>query len=123
MRFCIDIDGTICHTNGLSYEEAEPIVAVVDSIKDLKRNGHYVILFTARGSGTGIDHFELTKKQMDQWGVPYDELLLGKPFADIYIDDKAFLAADWHRDLVAYSENSHAEHIAEKHAKLVEYKI
>jgi hypothetical protein len=34
---------------------------------------------------------------MELWGVPFDELILGKPAADIYIDDRALPAQIWHQ--------------------------
>jgi hypothetical protein len=40
-----------------------------------------------RGYVTGIDWTNLTKNQLTSWGVKHHELILGKPFADIYIDD------------------------------------
>jgi dTDP-glucose 4,6-dehydratase len=46
------------------------------------------VLFTARGSATGIDWSEVTKTQMKNWGVKHHKLLLGKPAANYYIDDK-----------------------------------
>ena len=38
--------------------------------------------------GGGIDWSEMTKKQLDSWGLKYHELHFGKPAADFYIDDK-----------------------------------
>jgi len=32
--------------------------------------------------------FEMTKNQLDSWGVKYDKLFMGKPSGDIYVDDK-----------------------------------
>lgn len=115
MRFCIDIDGTICQTPGVDYESAIPIPTAVRAIQDLKNSGHYVILFTARGSGSGLDLSEVTQKQLALWGVPYDELRFGKPFADFYLDDKAVLAADWHKEIENRGVVSgfHAEQIQE----------
>ena len=38
---------------------------------------------------TATDKFyDLTKEQLDNWGVKYNQLFLGKPSGDIYIDDK-----------------------------------
>ena len=34
------------------------------------------------------EFYDLTKNQLDKWGVYYHELFLGKPSGDIYIDDK-----------------------------------
>jgi hypothetical protein len=33
--------------------------------------------------------FEITKKQLDNWGVKYHELIMGKTHYDLLIDDKA----------------------------------
>ena len=34
--------------------------------------------------------FELTDKQLKEWGCKYHELIMGKPHADYFIDDKAW---------------------------------
>ena len=57
--------------------------------------GNKVLIFTARGSSTGIDWRDLTEYQLNLWGVNYTELILGKPEADIFIDDKAHNAENW----------------------------
>jgi len=64
---------------------------MVDRIKlinDLYNQGHEIKFFTARGTTTGIDWRGLTESQLTSWGVQYHTLILGKPHADIYIDDK-----------------------------------
>ena len=38
---------------------------------------------------------DLTEKQLEKWGVKYQELLFGKPHADVFIDDKAVSDTDW----------------------------
>ena len=45
---------------------------------------------TARGRGSGKDWTELTKEQLEKWGVHYHELepMFHKPTADLFIDDK-----------------------------------
>ena len=32
--------------------------------------------------------YDLTKQQLDAWGVKHHGLFLGKPAGDVYIDDK-----------------------------------
>ena len=54
-----------------------------------RHGGNKIILFTARGTTTGVDWEDLTRKQLETWNVSYDDLLFGKPEADVYIDDKA----------------------------------
>jgi hypothetical protein len=100
LRFCFDIDGTICLTRGRDYTNAIPLERAVQEINNLYALGHYIILFTARGSGTGMDYSQLTRKQLHDWKVSYHELLFGKPFADVYIDDKALNGDVWNASII-----------------------
>lgn len=98
MIYCFDLDNTICATaQSKKYEESVPYWSVVNHINNLKREGHYIKIFTARGSGSGIDWRELTESQLYKWGVHYDELILGKPSFDIFVDDKARNAYKWRK--------------------------
>lgn len=92
---CFDIDGTICTNTEGAYESAQPFMDVVAEINRFYDEGYKIILNTARGSTTGIDWREVTEGQMKAWGVKYHELYLGKPTADIYIDDKTINAHSW----------------------------
>jgi hypothetical protein len=95
MNYCFDIDGTICtNTNG-DYLNAVPYPSVIAEINRLYAAGHRIMLATARGFTTGIDWREETERQLEAWGVSRHELHMGKPGADIYIDDKALNFADW----------------------------
>jgi uncharacterized HAD superfamily protein len=87
-KYCFDIDGTICVTPGTDYRHSVPITERIAQINLLFEQGHTVIFFTARGSTTGLDWKELTESQLALWGVKYHELIMGKPSADLYIDDK-----------------------------------
>jgi uncharacterized HAD superfamily protein len=89
--FVIDIDGTICTQDAAAYEKALPFTAIINKVNQLYDAGHEIIYFTARGSKTSIDWSELTEKQLLTWGAKFHKLLMGKPYADYYIDDKALL--------------------------------
>lgn len=89
MTFCFDLDGTLCTNTEGRYEQAIPFSEVIAQVNAIREQGHHVIIFTARGSGTGIDWRETTERQLAAWGVRYDRLQFGKPAADVYIDDKA----------------------------------
>ena len=39
--------------------------------------------------------FELTRQQLEEWGVKYNELIMGKPHADFFIDDKGVKDEDF----------------------------
>tara|TARA_B100000965_G_C19591860_1_gene758316 strand:+ start:2063 stop:2356 length:294 start_codon:yes stop_codon:yes gene_type:complete len=88
-NYCIDIDGTICTNTDGNYDKAEPFLDRINEINRLHKEGNKIILFTARGTGTGINWEDLTKTQLKNWNVSYDDLFFGKPEADVYIDDKA----------------------------------
>ena len=89
MTYCFDLDGTLCTDTQGSYDKAAPFPEMVAEVNRLHAQGHHVIIYTARGSGTGIDWRAVTERQLSEWGVAYDFLYLGKPPADVYVDDKA----------------------------------
>lgn len=89
MIYSFDIDGTICSITEGDYERAEPFPSAIAQVNNLYRDGYYIKLFTARGSTTAIDWRDLTSSQLQKWGVCYHELILGKPEADLFIDDKS----------------------------------
>lgn len=89
MIYCFDLDGTLCTLTGGAYEAAEPFDHRVQHVNRLFREGHTIKIFTARGATSNKPWRELTEKQLDDWGVQRHELIMGKPNADIFIDDKA----------------------------------
>jgi len=103
MKYCFDLDGTICDTplrlddNKPGYLEATPFSFMVEQVNRLYDEGNYIIIMTARGRGSGIDWTSLTIKQLDMWGVKYHELepMFHKPTADIFIDDKGINVEEW----------------------------
>lgn len=98
MIYCFDIDGTLCtNTNG-DYKSAQPFAGRIAKVNALHEAGHTIYLQTARGSTTGIDWRDVTELQMKQWGVRYHLLFLGKPTADIYVDDRAVSDTLWFGD-------------------------
>lgn len=97
MVFVFDIDGTICTlVNGDAYQEAKPIKERIEKINSLFDEGHNIKMFTARGASTGKDWTTITKEQLSQWGLKYNELIMNsKPEGDLFIDDKAVNAEDY----------------------------
>ncbi len=95
MTYCFDIDGTLCSETGGDYDTAEPHREVIDHINALFNQGDHIILYTARGTASGIDWRSTTEMQLKEWGVLYHELHMGKPEADFYIDDRAINVGDW----------------------------
>jgi hypothetical protein len=85
----VDIDDTICETDGMNYSESNPIMKNITFVNKLFEEGHRITYWTARGTKTGTDHRKLTEEQLKIWGAKYHELRLQKPAYDILIDDKA----------------------------------
>lgn len=104
-RYCFDLDDTICrprhnaHNSHEKYAQADPNPEIIERIQIIHKSGHRVIIHTARrmlthkGDLAKIekDVGELTRSWLSRHGVPYDQLIFGKPYADYYIDDKAVL--------------------------------
>jgi D-sedoheptulose 7-phosphate isomerase len=89
MIYCFDIDGTICTSCNGNYRLAQPYQTHIAKINDLYEEGHYIKLHTARGSTTGIDWSDFTRNQLASWNIKYHELILGKPEASVFVDDRA----------------------------------
>ena len=86
---CFDIDGVLATlVEGNHYQDAKPIPEMIRRVNLAFDAGHHVILFTARGSATGMDWRSITERQLAEWGVKYHELRFGKPAASFYIDDR-----------------------------------
>jgi hydroxymethylpyrimidine pyrophosphatase-like HAD family hydrolase len=99
MRYCFDLDGTLCTNAWPEYEKAQPFLDRIEKVNALYEQGHYIIIDTARGSSSGKDLLDLTKKQLRFWSVKYHELRVGKkPAADIYIDDKGINEKDFFKN-------------------------
>lgn len=103
MIYIVDIDQTICVTPQVNgehfYNLSVPLKRRIDKINKLYDQGHTIIYWTARGSGSGIDWTELTTKQLNKWNCKYHEVRLGKPSYDIWIDDKAFRDIEFFYDV------------------------
>lgn len=108
MRICIDIDGTICELRKLNehYKDLQPIVGSIQKIQQLKQQDHYIILYTARHMRTCQGNVgkvialqaHILIEWLQKYGFVYDELIFGKPDADVYIDDKALeFKGNWNK--------------------------
>lgn len=87
----VDIDETICdyEIGKRDYPLARPIQMNIDKINKLYDEGNQITYYTARGSETAIDWYEVTKSQLEKWGCKYHYLSVGeKPYYDLLICDK-----------------------------------
>lgn len=96
MVIYIDIDETICNSpNKPDYTTSTPIKENIAKANKLYDEGHLIVYWTARGTATGVDWSDLTKQQLDAWGVKRHGLKFGKPSYDLFIDDKNINTKDW----------------------------
>ena len=94
MLIYVDIDETIADykptQDRKAYDTATPIGINIDKINKLYDEGHEIVYYTARGTLSGIDWYDVTKKQLEEWGAKHHKLITGhKPAYDLIICDKS----------------------------------
>lgn len=99
LRICFDLDNTLVTypTIPNDYSSVKPIPKMITLLNALKTQGHEIIIYTARRMKTHNNNVGkvvkdialVTINNLEQFNIPYDELIFGKPIADIYIDDRA----------------------------------
>lgn len=89
MIIYIDIDETICYYDSTrDYKLAQPYLHRIAKINRLYNEGNEIHYWTARGTLSNIDYYELTYNQLKKWGASFHSLKMGKPAYDLFIDDK-----------------------------------
>jgi capsule biosynthesis phosphatase len=99
LRICFDLDNTLVSypTVAGDYSTVKPINKNIMLLRKLKSDGHEIIIYTARRMKTHNgnigkvikDIASITIDTLEKLNIEYDELIFGKPIADIYIDDRA----------------------------------
>lgn len=89
MKYCFDIDGTICTLTDGDYTKAMPFKERIDYINKIINDGGQVVFYTARGGTSGVDWQTFTVSQLQKWGILNPQIIFNKPAADLYVDDKA----------------------------------
>jgi capsule biosynthesis phosphatase len=95
-----DVDNTISYTVNGDYENATPNTALIEKLKYYKKNGYEIVLYTSRNMRTykgdietiTIKTLPTLKAWLSRHGVPYDKIVVGKPWCGengFYVDDKA----------------------------------
>ena len=108
MIIYVDIDETIAkrpNENCIDYTKTVPCPENIKKINKLYDDGHKIVYWTARGSGTGIDWQEITEKQFEKWGVKYHELILKKPLYNVFIDDRNINAYEFFDNYDEYRDD------------------
>ena len=105
-KLIIDIDDTISKTINGDYENSQPIIEVIEKIKEYKKEGFYIVLYSSRNMRTfenNVGKINVhTLPNLINWlnknNVFYDEVYVGKPwcgYEGFYIDDKAIRPSEF----------------------------
>ena len=87
---CIDIDGVIAVPND-DYSKCEVVPDARYGLARLRELGYFINLYTARH----ILHASATYEWLTKNGIPYDNVVFGKPPAVAYLDDNAYRFEGW----------------------------
>lgn len=105
-RLIMDLDGTITSGESGNYSEAKPQPGVVEKMREYKKMGFDLVISTARNMRTyegnvgkiNIHTLPVIIKWLDEHKIPYDEIIVGKPwcgFEGFYVDDKAIRPSEF----------------------------
>ena len=96
----VDIDETIADSpENRDYTKSKPMKKRIDKINKLYDQGHTIIYNTARGSITKGNWFHTTYQWLVDNGCKFHELRMGKPYYDLFIDDKHINSEDFFMDV------------------------
>jgi uncharacterized HAD superfamily protein len=91
-NLCVDLDGTICTEDNDMYTDRTPMPGVIKSLKKLQKK-YRIIIFTGRH----YNHCYITKKWLEKYKIPYDDIVFGKPPAVAYIDNLGKEFKSWEK--------------------------
>jgi capsule biosynthesis phosphatase len=105
-RLIMDLDETICVTDGGNYAQSIPVPDIVEKLREYKALGFEIVIYTSRNvrtfegnTGKITAH---TVPVMIDWlrkhNIPYDEVYIGKPWCGnegFYVDDKAIRPSEF----------------------------
>jgi hypothetical protein len=97
---CVDFDGTLFEWGDLE-QKTQPFIGAVQVMRDLRKAGWEIVIFTSRLSPTwweaeGMDfkgalitQTAFVSARLENFGIPFDRITAEKVPAEYYIDDKA----------------------------------
>lgn len=108
LTFVFDVDGTLCPVKqkDQAYEDLIPYTDMVEKLREYKAEGAKIVLFTSRNMRTYEGNLGQINKHtapvmmawLEKWGIPYDEIIFGKPWPGhfgYYVDDRAVRPAEF----------------------------
>ena len=106
-RLIVDLYNTITVTIKGDYVHSMAVQETIDLLKQYKKEGFEIVIFSSRNMRTyeanvgKINIYTLPNiiNWLNSHDVPYDEILVGKPwcgFDGFYIDDRAIRPSEFH---------------------------
>ena len=93
---CYDLDGTICSAEKIFNKQyAKPNKKLIEKINKLYEDGNTIIVFTNRNSL----EWRTTTDWLKKHNVKYHQLIMNKPYYDVYIGDKASNVKDYEESI------------------------
>ena len=105
-KLVVDLDDTLSYTINGDYENSKPIVPVIEMLKKYKEEGFQIVIHSSRQMRTyngqlgkiNINTLPNIINWLTKHNVPYDEIIVGKPWCGydgFYIDDKAIRPSEF----------------------------
>ncbi|MEQ4705919.1 HAD hydrolase family protein [Providencia huaxiensis] len=105
-KLIVDLDGTLTSANTTNYKEVLPRKKVIEKLREYKKIGFEIIIFTARNMRTydgnigkiNVHTLPTIIEWLDKHNIPYDEIIVGKPWCGydgFYIDDRAIRPSEF----------------------------
>ncbi|EAH8032357.1 HAD-IIIC family phosphatase [Campylobacter jejuni] len=103
----IDLDGTLTiDEEHVNYIDKKPNFDLIQTLKEYKKQGFKINIFTSRNMRTFDGELEKIKTHtlpiiiswLKKHNVPYDEIIIGKPWCGydgFYVDDKAIRPSEF----------------------------
>ena len=95
-KLVIDLDTTISVTKNGDYQNSLPVYPVIEKIREYKKLGYEIIIFSSRNNGDigkiNVHTLPIILDFLKKYDIPHDEVIVGKPwcgFEGMYVDDKA----------------------------------
>ncbi len=88
----IDLDGVLC-SEEKTFEK--PLAVINPGAREFtleaRKAGHTIVIWTARG----WEQYRVTLHWLEDNGIEFDQLIMGKPIFDVFIDDRAVGHRSW----------------------------
>ena len=114
-RLVVDLDHTLCTPDtgddqsldpSAKYLTAKPIADVIEQLRHYRASGFSIVISTSRNMRTYDGDIDAIKRNtlpliidwLDAHDVPYDEVIVGKPWCGydgFYIDDRAIRPSEF----------------------------